>query len=62
MCLVLLDETEYDDLKKEGSISDGEMTIEIRFWFRITKPAVGIKYYPWVDFTDSSDPCHDVAL
>ncbi|GMR49713.1 hypothetical protein PMAYCL1PPCAC_19908, partial [Pristionchus mayeri] len=58
VCLVLLDENELVHSKKR--FFDGQMAIEVRFW--ITKPAVGIKHYPWIDFTDSNDPCHDVAL
>ncbi|GMR49712.1 hypothetical protein PMAYCL1PPCAC_19907 [Pristionchus mayeri] len=45
--------------KEKGFIIDDKITIEFHFWLTRLE---GINAHPWIDFTDSSDPCHDVAL
>ncbi|GMT29936.1 hypothetical protein PFISCL1PPCAC_21233, partial [Pristionchus fissidentatus] len=43
----------------QGFIKDNTITIEARFSLKNTK---GIRKIPRIDFTDSTDPCHDVTL
>ncbi|GMR55042.1 hypothetical protein PMAYCL1PPCAC_25237, partial [Pristionchus mayeri] len=40
-------------------INDGKIVVDIRFWISKMK---GISIIPRIDFTDSNDPRHDVAL
>ncbi|GMR54640.1 hypothetical protein PMAYCL1PPCAC_24835, partial [Pristionchus mayeri] len=45
--------------KEKGFVKDGNITIEARFTL---SKIVGIRTHPFIDFWDSNDSCHDVAL